>query len=1028
MEPIEVKKGLSGMTSDVVTEPFTQEQFTEAVVHWQAEGIAEANRVALQCQGTKPNVVPLTPDQVVPGLPLWLRHRPTEKQLKVLNEHGYRPVWPRASAHHAHLLLSTGRCLAELESLRLITEWATELKRPLRVYDVGSNIKRLLAAVELTHSHASIAALHHSVPQVMAGDALRASAVGYSQSHCDHRFEDCNCFLDADVVLFQHSVYYVNLHTLSRYAPGTRFIFTAHELRGAAGTFGYGEGTFFMDDEGLLRVSVHGNSAPYVHRSTAWIGSGHLEGYTHLYEWEQRASFFETRVYSGTVCLKAVPGTPPCHEFAITDEFDCDAPADWERRLGGQIQSFMKTRGIGPGEQSDVTILNCPERKMYIRSGALFWSAGNNTRVVIPTDLIGAIASRMVGVPRDPVSYRTAYEFGKKLLISGNFPPNRIPRVLAHAVPIALFTFAEDEAANLAAASELFRDLAKAHSQALSGAGAKKWRWWHYLNPKLWWCCANEDFHTSDAQTFIAVRAAGLAAIPPRPITLPPDTRFTPAWEPKAPIPPQNPTGSVTAELRINSREPGEPTVRLGGISVMPLIPTTSSKDLDTLLLALQSRLLKYSHDPVPGAWEECYDHGRSGRGVLSRLHIRRPVTQSPEAVKQWCSRFPKSRADLLWSEWERVRQEGASKRDLSVKAMIKVEKSAMCMAGDIATLTPRVVVSYSDARQAVTGPYDLQIAKIFRKRFDPADLTNPCVWVNGPNQECFGDWVIAQRDAIRARSPTVHYAWGDNSRFEIRRTKDAFNYTTRIHCSAVQDPLYRHFRKSAETIAGTGTSHAVNFKVKYVLASGGTETSVDSFERNVTQCVAVFGEPKTGELAIAVNGDDWFAMSHVPFNEDQFHERIHDMGSESEFAQSVNLWDVEFCQSVPYPCEEGIAWGPKIGRVLSRLPWLTSADNVSVAGIAKGMLVACSHVPFLREYMLRLIQLDPRAPDVDYTYHICVTRPRTTNDETWAFVQHRYGLTKADLPPFIALLNSAPALGTVVHWEHGVACAERDE
>lgn len=351
-----------------------------------------------------------------------------------------------------------------------------------------------------------------------------------------------------------------------------------------------------------------------------------------------------------------------------------------------------------------------------------------------------------------------------------------------------------------------------------------------------------------------------------------------------------------------------------------------------------------------------------------------------------------------------------------------------MCLPGESARLKPRLVNAWPPKRQLITGPFDKQYADIIRKRFS-IKARHAAVWVNGPQVEEFGSWCDDAIAELRTNSPNgvVYFRWGDHKAFEAHRPAEAQRFEDICQGPDV-DPDYAECARAAYRVRGRGVRLPVQFEVENVLCSGGTETSNSSAKRNSAALRHVFGEAEWGVSVYAFNGDDWLTMSTEPFSESLFHERMLDLGLESEYEESENFWDVEFCQSIPYPVQGQTVWGPKIGRVLARLPYTTTSTKEDPRGVAKGMLHSCSHIPFLRQYLDYIIELSPGVKAVEYKYHVVSSKKLDAASDTWAFVNYRYGLNRGDLDQYVTILRSVSVLGAAVNWELGLSLLERDE
>lgn len=987
----------------------------------------QVDESAMNAYGLHPAVAYLSPHAKFSGVPIGLKCSPTPAQAREFEDAGYCVVWQPASRRHPHLLLNTGRGLAELEATRLIIAESRKRQRPLKVLDVGSNADRLRTALHLEGAHPYVAKLHHMIPQQQFGDTERLLLARGKYPHCTHMFEECECCLDADVVLFQHSMYYVDRAVLlERYTVDALVLSTLHHITSAYGRY-FDEASWFIRPDGMAEVSVKGNSAPYVHAPTGWLTAGFIDDWTSVLSFDLVGTYFHTRLYQGRISRKAVRSAP-------VETIRClpTGSEDLLKRVEGTITTVIKARALGPGTGEEAILLTTKCRRLYLRYGMWFYTNESDEVIVAPFDFVGALAARMSGVPRDGTSLRMLFEYGKRLLLGGGYPPNLVGKLLTVAVPIALVLDLESEAAQLAAVNQHYGPLMRAHAEALAGRSARKWRWYHHLDPRMWWatCCNVEEHHGADAATFQAIRNGGYAPVPIRPVTLPAGTTFPPTYSLKGDRPPPRSSASFTIydDLR---RPPPPPGVRLVLIAPITAVPTTAENTAESVEEGFWRRMGREVPQPVelvPGmtAWDMMTETAmRNPETVLGRARLERSLHISPGEVRAWIDRFPENLRESYYRAQEELVQGGLRPAHLVVKTMIKVEKSAMCLPGKTAELKPRLVNARSEVVNLVTGPTDKKYAGIFRKRFDPSKLEHLAVWVNGAGVKHFGAWTDAAIAACGGHGVAWVY-WGDEEGFEVHRPKAAQRYTDSLYTS--DDPDYQTCREAAYRVRGRGVRLPVEFSIEEVLCSGGTDTSIDSANRNLAALRYCFGEPHAGKLYFAFNGDDWLVISTQVYDEADYHARQLDLGFEGEFNRSRQLWDVEFCQSLPYPVNGKTVWAPKIGRVLGRLPYATTATKDDPRGVAKGMLVACAHVPFLRQYLDYIVELCPDVKAVKYEYHVATDVAHECATDTWAFVGYRYGLAPLDLEVFVAQLREVKLLGSAFNWEHGLQVLERDD
>jgi len=114
---------------------------------------------------------------------------------------------------------------------------------------------------------------------------------------------------------------------------------------------------------------------------------------------------------------------------------------------------------------------------------------------------------------------------------------------------------------------------------------------------------------------------------------------------------------------------------------------------------------------------------------------------------------------------------------------------------------------------------------------------------------------------------------------------------------------------------------------------------------------------------------------------------------------------DVDFCSSLFWPTNDGTVLGPKIGRFLAKtfycvhkfdggyMPWLR--------GVCLSLENTCSFVPILRVIVPRLLFLCGVGKvwrGEKYLYKSLAANQHSVVEETWAFMQDRYGLSESDV------------------------------
>lgn len=120
--------------------------------------------------------------------------------------------------------------------------------------------------------------------------------------------------------------------------------------------------------------------------------------------------------------------------------------------------------------------------------------------------------------------------------------------------------------------------------------------------------------------------------------------------------------------------------------------------------------------------------------------------------------------------------------------------------------------------------------------------------------------------------------------------------------------------------------------------------------------------------ICTQVQGDDRHTMipTYLNYFDTQLHEEIHSrFGFPLKFVlETSDLADVDYCSRIYWPTTDPdypLLLGPKPGKVITKNGWSTSRklDHAShVRGVALGLQVSSNHVPILREYVAKLLEL----------------------------------------------------------------------
>jgi hypothetical protein len=948
-------------------------------------------------------------------LPVFLPFKPTVYESGVLKEGGLHPIWAPGAQRRPHGLLGLGRAMAEYQIIELATRIGDIMERPIVIREVGANAERFIAAVRALGAYDKISKTHFMVPTLQPGDYARQINARARYDHCEHTYEECDCLIDEDVVVMQHSLYYfTGAMLIKKLHYNQQILASVHHVDDAIGNLYNGQLTWYVNDEEMAVCQAVGNNYKYSHRLTTWLNTGRCTDGLDTLSWDKVGHHFGSFVYR----FRKTKGT-----FRELPDFDPGLSMTLVKTFNGMVSNVLKDKAVGFDQMEGADFINVSVYKItHILTNPRIYCTGNKI-ILLPKQILGVLTHAVTGLPRNAMTFKTLLEIARKVLGAGSYPPDLQSRAVLYSVVLAMVRDVESETTvisnmNLSHA-KVFRD----HSNVLGGGTIAKWGWLDYfglLNP---WNCSNmikvkcygEDHENDDAAQFQQIVSRGYLPIVHRPVNLDNrDLRANMDFKTKD-VSKLNPT----LKVKIGATLPKDcvpPATRLSLIA-LGSVPIAGAATSANYLQGLRARLGRLVPEADPESWKTLNSYLDDPTHPLNSLMHVSKLIDSDVVFSDWLLKFPANQRKKFVNGRQLVKDRGFVTADFVGSGLIKVEKSAM-LGQFPPVFDPRLYISYKPTYQSITGPVLWTFAKAVRKLFDVGDPDAPLVWTNGPNAtaENYGRWLDTRTRAVRGMALIIYYYVWDQVKFEAHRDKHAHEYFCRILAEYCNEPLFLECLK-VEFEKVYNTKFDIQFIVDFILGSGKTSTSFDSFLRNLVFCYFVFPGLRTGTEAASINGDDGLGMSSIQYDASYFMEKALLLGFEIEIYVTTNLADVEFCQTVPWQTDNGTIWGPKIGRVLSRLPWSIEPSESDPRGVAKGMMVSCSHVPFLRVYLKRISDLAPNVDEVDYKYHIRSTEEHEADDSTFAFLFQRYGLTRNDEVLFEQFLSNIHGLKLATHW-----------
>jgi hypothetical protein len=208
-------------------------------------------------------------------------------------------------------------------------------------------------------------------------------------------------------------------------------------------------------------------------------------------------------------------------------------------------------------------------------------------------------------------------------------------------------------------------------------------------------------------------------------------------------------------------------------------------------------------------------------------------------------------------------------------------------------------------------------------------------------------------------------------------------------------------------------------YKVPGQRKSGDDNTSCDNTILNIAAHAWVIARYHNLALAelpkrckIMALGDDIVVQGDPEVVRSPFGERLALIGWTPKPRVAFELCDVDFCSRIPWPSTNGIKFAARPGRALARFPFsAVHPCPVDVGTKAYGLYLDNAHVPFLRRYLERCLELHPVKAQLktqEWQFRPSSDTPIAHPvDGTWVMLYELYGLTRADEDAYASRLQA---------------------
>lgn len=360
-----------------------------------------------------------------------------------------------------------------------------------------------------------------------------------------------------------------------------------------------------------------------------------------------------------------------------------------------------------------------------------------------------------------------------------------------------------------------------------------------------------------------------------------------------------------------------------------------------------------------------------------------------------------------------------------------------------------RLIQAPNDETHLVAGPFLKPLTQALKKRWGSGNW----IFYASTTPEDLDGW-------LRNNQHAESFFWSDYSAFDATWSDMAWDMIESFYATVFPDApldfwevlkIWRsprgkiHLRKEEETV----TYHA-----QVCNASGRDDTALANALLNglalaMSFAAAIAGVPvssvsvdmlsKASELVqIAIVGDD--SLCCCSFDVARYaasvQEGLESFGLCVKAEYSSNLWDVTFLGCMPYKTQQGLYWGPTIGRRLYKAYW--QADPVGhLASWTKGVAAQMSlalHVPVVSDIALRVLSLLERhsgCPTFDenkpHMSRSVKTAPWDSSTVEWLCRRYQ-GLTPGMFQRDVSVIAAIERLPAVIHSEVALVCVAQDD
>jgi len=941
----------------------------------------------------------------------------------------YAPGWPlhvvQPCSAHEHPYSAVERAIAEAFAISLLP--------PGQIYDISGSASR--------HTAKGRNNVHCLSPLATSNDATRVA--GFTpgvDAYCHHTVDQCCVCAGAPMsFLSVHSIYYLTkpqvLAAVTRSIGGVMAV-VYHAYEAPYGHMCLGDVEYEVKGDGTVVSQTRGNSHAYHHSISEWIKDGYFDDGHNAMAWVVKMTIGSTRV---ALFYRTIPGLRASPQALSMD-------------IGTSLGHVTYT---GPIVYQPITTYTAAERTIFgtFKLEQPYYSllssiiVGSVNPVAIPKLLITQLVTAMAYKPRNADTFQQCCQMAKNLTRKFDIPDGRVEGIVTWA-PILAFVRLREQ-------SKALWVLKNDHSGVLAWYNAG-------LNfAASWW-----DYAYNRYRVVIAVFSAGctlmmLYLMHRRQLGVSPVTiMFTIL-------------GSA-AVLYTLFNAPLTPAFA-GAVIKYPGVEVFDDICYEGTPILAQDPKAKVKGDPVP-----CRPgHGASMQAIVfaqgmpvqprscfhneyiaicNRVTMANPVPQNVQRMvwtmmraqyeeqfwsliapdgdypvmahrNEWLRRFTVPRRRILAAAMTKAEVE-LEPEYASSKAFVKREFLLKFDQEGSYDLSPRLIQGRTPEYQVHTGPWTLAFSKYLAKKWKFPE--SHVIFTSGMNANALGRLVEQAIQYLQETFPGQQIVAGvDDARlWDGTQDEPAIRFELDIY-SRFSKPTYVSKALNMQVECRGRTPHGVKYQTKYKRKSGDGNTSCGNSMLNawdhITSLCVVSGETVHGVLSkvvMLVCGDDNYVLGCNWLR--QHWMSIEPILEQLGLLPKIQIFDdwmmADYCSGWFYPSSRGLIYGPKIGRMLTKMGWSrTSVTDgpMWARAVALGLKRDVNHVPVIRAIIAKTLQLtegidaSPLEGKVRDEFRPHVVEEGEATDETMNFLLKRYDVdvtTVQDCERVIARVTQLPA------------------